>query len=187
MTSLVNVPHPVINAFSIFSSAVVQEITVYNSTVKAATGSEIYTGVSRILLDSGLLFFYDKETVNELWTTIRDEDLIPEWLLFSTIRWRTITFQQSGQYDEWIRRLADGYSSNLNKHFAAESALDDEMADLTPDDTELLNILKANPWFAFILTLGLHADEVFRMGIELSLKRENKVFTTDGKKEGGSE
>jgi hypothetical protein len=128
---------------------------------------EVISTIFDIVGDGGLIYLSTWDDLTRIWTKIREQDDagVATWLAFTS----------SEEYDKWCRHLSEAYGSFSPKSADVDKAameknlaIDDDMADRLPVATEFNGLLKANPWFTYLVTLQLSLHEIFAETLKLS-------------------
>lgn len=162
---------PVTEALRLFLNDVVLDTTIGQTKTRAVIGRDIYNEVALIVLDAGLLFMCYEEETKALWSKIRSANVIVEWLVNTTVRWRALAFPNKISYNAWLSHLADSYSICSGEL----SVIDDGVLDQLPMYGELMTLFQNNPWLAYLATLALSSDAVMRTGIEMGIKSHDNT------------
>lgn len=162
-------PLAVTEAFRLFLNDVVLETTIGQVKAKATLGRDVYNEVANIILDAGLLFMCYEEEAKVLWEKIRAKDVIVEWLINTTVRWRALSFPNRVAYTTWLTHLSDAYSVCTGE----DSVIDDGVLDQLPISHEALTLFQNNPWLAYLATLAISSESVMRVGIEIGVKQHD--------------
>lgn len=134
---------------------------------------ELVQKVMSIVGDSGLLYMTTWENLAELWASFREMDDygVAQWILQTSTSFRILGFDNPEAYSWWVDQLTHGYCSHVeptsydqisSKDAEKSLALDDEYSDRLPRSVEYKNLLHANPWFVYLVTLQLSYHELYK-------------------------
>lgn len=174
LTSL-TYPQPVAVALALLEQATLSHVQFNGADIVFGVDKEILTSVSEIVTDSGLVYITTIEEVKELWETIVAEDVIVDWLNHAVSRWYLISFERrSADYEAWINTVLNAtcihtISAMKNSTVSARSA--DDLGNLFVQG-ELKEILDANPWFLFLLTLSFAETDIINIGFKYAMALE---------------
>lgn len=138
---------------------------------------EVIATIFDIVGDGGLIYLSTWDDLTRIWSKIREQDDagVATWLIQTSITFRAVAFTSSEEYDNWCRHMAQAYgsfsprSSDVDKSIIEKNlAIDDDMADRLPVASEFNQLLKANPWFTYLVTLQLSLHEIFAETLRLS-------------------
>lgn len=138
---------------------------------------DVISTVFDIVGDGGLIYLSTWDDLARIWAKIREQDDsgVATWLIQTSITFRTLAFSSAEEYDQWCRHLAIAYgsfspkSSEIDKsNMEKNLAIDDDLADRLPVANEFLSLLRANPWFTYLVTLQLSLHRIYAETLRLS-------------------
>lgn len=138
---------------------------------------EIITTIFDIIGDGGLIYLSTWDDLARIWSKIREKDEagVGTWLIQTSISFRALAFSDDKEYENWVRHLSSAYGSFSPKSFDVNKseieknlAIDDDMADRLPVASEFASLMRANPWFTYLVTLQLSLHEVYSETLRLS-------------------
>jgi hypothetical protein len=174
LTSL-TYPQPVAVALALLEQATLSHVQFNGADVIFGVDKEVLTSLSEIITDSGLVYVTTIEEVKELWDRIVEENTIVDWLNHAVSRWFLISFERrTADYDAWISTLI--HAACIHTNYAIKNAT---MCARSTDDlgnlfvqSELKDILEANPWFVFLLTLSFAETDIINIGFKYAMALE---------------
>ena len=151
-----------------------------------------FTQIIDIIGDSGLMFISTWEELAEQWLRLRNEESdygTGEHLLQMATTFRALAFGDEIEYQHWINHLAEAYgaqspSGRLRAEFSNGVknviAVDDELIERLPTVTTHQDLLTANPWFTYLVTLQLSYHEIWSKLIDANREQVMRnVFRSD--------
>lgn len=170
------IDHVRVVARDLFLDSQLMRVAGDKTTRPIVIDEEVITSIFDIIGDGGLIYLSTWDDLANIWSKIRAQDDagVATWLIQTSITFRALAFSSDTEYDNWCRHLATAYGSFSPKSFDVDKntieknlAIDDDLADRLPVTSEFLSLLKANPWFSYLVTLQLSLHEIFSETLKL--------------------
>lgn len=128
-----------------------------------------------MIADQGLLHVTTYRDLIDRWrdmVTNHENSKVADWLLQASISWQLIAFVDQDDYESWLTRLAESYSSPIGEgirksdkghrdSIEANIAIDDERSGKMAKFKEYRQLLESNPWLAYLATLQLSLPRIW--------------------------
>ena len=164
-----------------------------NSTFLSIPGREFdvvmhhdrFLAIFHLISDNGCLHISTEEDmrdrVNELATAVAKDSNIAvdvlDWLLLASTTFMFTAFETKSDYKEWVSELAESYSIHTEFNQGPEhNLLPEDYFEQMPVIEEYDELLQANPWFVFILTLQLSYSDIIERAFSGNMKQIKEQF-----------
>lgn len=140
-------------------------VTQYNEEGKkrfVAVDRERGEAILSLLADGGNVFIAVWDNASSIWADIRgfDDYGVGNWILQASMNWRAMSFTDEDSYFAYLQHLSQcygGYHPKPKRDIFVDKniAVDDDLHNRLPEQSEHYALLYCNPWLAYLLTLHM--------------------------------